>query len=103
MNIWIVSAYDPIPGVDTDMRVLRYGSIAQALIARGHSVVLWTSSFAHWSKRFRHRDKNTLQVGESFTAELLHGPGYKRNVSWSRIRHNRVLAAAFSARAWRIS
>lgn len=99
MNIWIVSAYDPLPIIDADIRLLRYGSIAQALIADGHTVIFWTSTFAHWRKQSRYTKDTTCEVGTNFTAEFLHAPGYSRNVSLARIRHNFQLARAFTRRA----
>ncbi len=99
MNIWIVSAYDPVPCIDTDIRVLRYGSIALSLVANGHQVFFWTSTFAHWRKRARFSENRTQVAGPGLTAEFLHAPGYSGNVSLARIRHNRRLAAAFARRA----
>lgn len=99
MNIWIVSAYDPLPIIDEDIRLLRYGSIAQSLVANGHRVVFWTSTFAHWRKQSRFSEDTTREIAPRFTAEFLHAPGYASNVSLARIRHNFQLARAFTRRA----
>ena len=99
MNIWIFSAYDPLPVIDEDIRLLRYGSIAQALVADGHKVIFWTSTFAHWRKQSRYTTNTTREIGPNFTVEFLHAPGYSRNVSLARIRHNFQLARAFIRRA----
>jgi glycosyltransferase involved in cell wall biosynthesis len=99
MKIWIASAYDPIPGLDTDIRILRYGSLAMALLRQGHEVVFWTSSFAHWRKRHRVEGDVRRTVQPGFVAEYLHGRSYHRNVSLARVQHNRELARAFRRRA----
>jgi glycosyltransferase involved in cell wall biosynthesis len=99
LNIWIVSAYDPVPGFDTDIRVIRYGSLTESLLAAGHQVIFWTSTFAHWRKRARFTENTQRRVGPNLTAEFLHAPAYSRNVSLARIRHNRRLARAFTKRS----
>ena len=99
MKIWILSAYDPLPQIDTDIRLLRYGSIAEALVEQGHQVVFWTSTFAHWRKQSRFNRDSTHQLAPNFRVEFLHAPGYSHNVSLTRIRHNRHLARAFTRHA----
>jgi glycosyltransferase involved in cell wall biosynthesis len=99
LNIWIVSAYDPLPTLDTDIRLLRYGSIALALVQAGHQVVFWTSTFAHWRKLHRATGHARREISPGLTAELLHARGYHSNVSLARIIHNRQLARAFKQRA----
>jgi glycosyltransferase involved in cell wall biosynthesis len=99
MNIWIVSAYDPLPIIDADIRLLRYGSIARALEADGHQVVFWTSTFAHWRKKSRFTQDTTYEVSPNFIAKFLHANSYSSNVSLARIRHNVQLARAFNRQA----
>lgn len=99
LNIWIVSAHDPLPVIDDDIRLLRYGSFAQALIKDGHRVIFWTSTFAHWRKKSRFTRDTTCEISPGLTAEFLHARGYLRNVSLARIRHNFQLARAFTRQA----
>lgn len=94
-----MSAYDPLPGVDADIRLLRYGSLAEALVADSHRVLFWTSTFAHWRKRARFAEDTLIEIRPNFTAQFLHAPGYARSLSLARIRHNRELAKAFTRRA----
>jgi len=98
VKVWICIAYDPLPGLDSTTRLLRYGTLAEQLAAAGHSVVMWTSTFDHWRKTQRFMRHHAVAVNERLRIELLHAPGYARNVSFSRIQHNRKLAGAF--RAW---
>ncbi len=99
MNVWIVSAYDPVPGLDTDIRILRYGSLALALMQQGHNVMFWTSSFAHWRKSHRADGNTHRSIQSGFAVEYLQGRRYETNVSFARILHNRDLARAFKSRA----
>jgi len=99
MNVWICIAYDPLPGIDHAIRLLRYGALAEQLAASGHSVVLWSSTFDHFQKKQRFNANRSVQVSENLRVELLHAPAYAKNVSWARIRHNRSLARAFTVRA----
>lgn len=99
MNVWICIAYDPILGIDHTTRLLRYGALAEQLASSGHSVVMWTSTFDHWRKIQRFDADRTVQVNKNLRVELLHAPSYAENVSWARVRHNRILAARFTIRA----
>ncbi|MEO7798853.1 MAG: glycosyltransferase family 4 protein [Opitutaceae bacterium] len=99
MNIWICIAYDPLPRIDSTTRLLRYGTLAQQLAGAGHSVVFWTSTFDHWRKQQRFNSDHAEVIDSKFRIELLHSPGYRRNISWARVRHNRTLARRFMERA----
>jgi glycosyltransferase involved in cell wall biosynthesis len=99
VNVWICIAYDPLPGIDHTTRLLRYGTLAEQLASCGHSVTMWTSTFDHWRKTQRFDRDHTAQLNDFLRIELLYAPAYGSNVSWSRVRHNRVLADRFSTRA----
>lgn len=90
-----MSAHDPVPGLDNDIRILRYGSLAEALLANGHEVVFWTSTFAHWRKKARYEKDTTVEVSQNLTAEFVFAPPYISNVSIGRVLHNRGLARGF--------
>ena len=99
MNVWIISGFDPVPGIDNDTRLRRYGNLAQTFEQLGHSVVFWTSDFAHWKKAPRYSTDATKQLTSTLRAEFLYAPPYRRNASLGRVRHNRRLAASFSRHA----
>ena len=71
MNVWVVTTHDPIPVVDNSIRPLRYGLLSNSLVNMGHSVVLWTSEFAHWNKQNRKINKRTIDIAPGFTVEFL--------------------------------
>jgi glycosyltransferase involved in cell wall biosynthesis len=99
MNIWIVSAYDPLPVIDADMRLLRYGSLAEAFMRSGHQIRFWTSTFAHWCKCQRFTTDTSMRLKDGLEAEFLFAAAYARNVSWARIKHNRQLGVSFLRKA----
>jgi glycosyltransferase involved in cell wall biosynthesis len=99
MRIWLVVSYEPLPGVDGDVRLLRYGMLGSRLAAQGHDVSFWTSTFDHVRKRHRSDSSVTVDLLSGLTGQLVHAPGYSHNRSIARWRHNRVLGKAFLARA----
>ena len=99
MNVWVVTTHDPIPVVDSSIRPLRYGLLSDSLINMGHSVVLWTSEFAHWNKQDRKINKRTIDIAPGFTAEFLKASPYYKNRSFARLVHNKTIANSFCTRA----
>lgn len=98
MNVWVVTTHDPIPGIDTSIRTLRYGLLSESLLKKGHSVVMWTSDFAHWNKQNRQIETGTIDIRPGFTAEFLKAKPYYKNRSINRIAHNRRIAKSFRLR-----
>lgn len=101
MRIWLVVSYEPLPGVDGDVRLLRYGMLGSRLAALGHEVSFWTSTFDHVRKRQRSDSSVTVELAPGLTGQLVHAPGYPRNRSIARWRHNRILGKEFLTRASR--
>lgn len=77
---------------------MRCGLLAAAIAARDHDVTWWASTFDHARKMHRRPAAETVAAGPRLRLELLHAPGYRRNVSLARIRHQRVIARHFTAR-----
>jgi glycosyltransferase involved in cell wall biosynthesis len=102
MRIWIIEVGEPLPPpIDRDTRKHRIGMLIDALIDAGHSVYWWASTFDHFHKRSRFTARKTFELNSSLTIRLLHGPGYSRNISFARLRHNRSIAIAFAEEARR--
>lgn len=93
MYVWLIRDLEPIPSDPGDRRLMRAGMLASALAAAGHETVWFTSSFDHYQKRQRADRDQTLAAGPNLMIEVFRGPGYSRNVSLRRIRHNRSFAA----------
>jgi hypothetical protein len=98
MRVWIVEATEPLP-IEAGERAWRCGMLGAALLARGHEVRWWTSTFHHVRKLQRFSAAQTIELKSGMTLRLLHGPGYRRNRSLQRIRHNQVVAEAFAREA----
>jgi len=73
--------------------------LVRELSRRGHSVRWWSSTFDHFSKRHIADAESVITPWRNLEIELLHTPGYKRNVSVARMRDHRELAARFRERA----
>ncbi len=102
MRIWLLKDGDPLPTDGENVRLLRMGLLAQELVKRGHEMVWWTSTLNHSKKEFRAGCDRDLNISNSCLIKLLHGPGYKRNISFQRIYHNRVVAKKFLQVAQRL-
>jgi glycosyltransferase involved in cell wall biosynthesis len=96
-NIWILVVGEPLPLDGPDERLLRAGLLANCLVGRGHKVTWWTSAFDHRRKTFRDAPECVLADGIEF--RLLKGSGYRRNVSFRRVRDQREVAREFARRA----
>ena len=65
---------------------------ADALIAAGHRVVVWSSAFSHQERRHRTRDSLTLSLNPQLEYRLIASPGYERNVGLARLWDHAVMA-----------
>jgi hypothetical protein len=95
MLFWVVEAGEPLP-VDSGERPLRCGMLCERLVAAGHQVLWWASTFDHARKRHRFDQPVTLSAKPGLTLRLLHGAAYRRNLSLRRLLHNRQIAAEFA-------
>ncbi len=104
MNIWVIRDLEPIPTDPGGRRLMRAGMLSLALAARGHATTWFTSTFDHYQKRQRAAADATIPAAPNLTVEMFRAPGYVRNISIGRIRHNRAFAARwrdYAARARR--
>jgi glycosyltransferase involved in cell wall biosynthesis len=101
MRSWLVNITDPLPIDGAHVRLLRMGTLAGFLAARGHTVTWWTSTFDHYRKRHRFDRDATVDVDGRLSVRLLHGCGYKSNVSFSRLVDHAILGMKFAAQARR--
>ena len=99
MQVWIVEATEPLPVLDGAFRDLRCGMLSKALVAQGHEVIWWTSTFNHEKKKHRFDTARTINLQTGLQLRLLHGPGYDRNNSPLRLWHHRVVADSFARAA----
>lgn len=97
MNIWVLEIGEPLP-VEKDVRLHRYGQFTKYLAAKGNQVTWWTSSFSH-APKINVVDKNQDIIVDGVQIKFIYSPGYKKNVSWARITHNKKFAQSFYAKA----
>lgn len=99
MKIWIIEIGEPLP-VEQNVRLHRYGIFSQYLAQHGHDVTWWTSSYSHAPKK-NFFTKDTECVVEGVTLKVIYGKGYKKNISFSRILHQKRFAKKFLNQAKR--
>jgi glycosyltransferase involved in cell wall biosynthesis len=97
MKIWFVEIGEPLP-MEENARLLRYGHMTRWLASQGHDVLWWASSFSHAPKK---HVVDTTRNGPEWNIEgvrifCLDGPGYKKNVSFARLKHQRITAENLS-------
>ena len=92
MNIWILQTGEPLHcDVDTP-RPMRAMNLSNSLISKGHNVILWSSSFNHTKKEHRYHGSKTIEINKNLRINLIHSPGYKKNISIARIIDHFILA-----------
>jgi len=85
MKVWLFQTGEPIHTDEGNYRPMRAINLSNALIERGHQVVLWTSSFFHTEKKHRSKKFKSIVVNENLTIKLIPSSGYKRNIGLGRI------------------
>jgi len=97
MNIWFTEIGEPLP-IERDVRLHRYGMLTRILAKEGHEIVWWTSNFSHAPQKHVINGDSDLMV-DGVSLKILKGPGYLKNISLQRIRHQRHFAETFYQRA----
>jgi glycosyltransferase involved in cell wall biosynthesis len=98
MNIWLLTIGEPIPIAEgVRDRLHRTGCFGRYLASRGHHVVWWTSTFDHFRKKHLMPNDTAITDISGLRIRLLHGRGYRRNVSVSRFLDHAQVARRFSA------
>jgi glycosyltransferase involved in cell wall biosynthesis len=91
MHIWLISAFEPTPIDNT--RPMRFMSIADAALKRGHKVTFFTTTFKHNNKsqRFEQNSYHTVQ-NEKYELVFIHSKPYSKNISFERMMAHNDLA-----------
>lgn len=92
LTVWILQTGEPLPSDAGNPRPMRAMNLASALVATGHKVVLWSSSFYHQEKRHRVPGNATIDVMPGLQVRLVASPGYGRNIGPGRLWDHAVLA-----------
>lgn len=92
LTIWLLQTGEPLHIDSGNPRPMRAMNLANALVASGHKVVIWSSSFYHQEKRHRVQGKNRIVVSPGLEIRLIFSPGYSRNIGPARLWDHAVLA-----------
>lgn len=92
MKFWIFQTGEPLHTDGGAPRPMRAINLANALLAAGHSVILWSSAFSHQEKKHRAREYQKLRLNDSLEVRLIPSPGYKLNIGLGRLYDHAVLA-----------
>jgi glycosyltransferase involved in cell wall biosynthesis len=92
MRVWILQTGEPLHIDEGNPRPMRAMNLANTLVNKGHKVTLWSSGFYHQEKRHRSKNFKRIRINDKLEIRLIPSPGYKRNVSISRLIDHFVLA-----------
>lgn len=98
MVVWVLQVGEYLP-VQPGLRKMRAGMLVEALMARGHSIVWWGSTFSHQQKALLFDRDTDVAIGPALQLRLLHTGTYRRNVSFKRYLHHRALGRRFALAA----
>jgi glycosyltransferase involved in cell wall biosynthesis len=92
LTIWLLQTGEPLHIDEGNPRPMRGMNLANALVAAGHKVVLWSSSFYHQEKRHRVQGSDRIMVSPELEIRLISSPGYRRNIGPGRLWDHAVMA-----------
>lgn len=100
MNIWLVTIGEPIPHDRNQLRLHRTGIIANLISNKtSHNITWWTSDFNHFEKSHIYGKDMKIKIADNYNLVVLHGRGYKRNISIDRIIDHNEIAIKFKSAA----
>lgn len=97
MHVWLIHPGELLP-IDGEVRLNRYGLLADMLSRQGHDVTFWAPTFMHTKKTYRCQEDRSIVVNPHYRIELLHSPGYRRHIGWRRLRFHQALAEKLTQR-----
>jgi glycosyltransferase involved in cell wall biosynthesis len=102
MNVWLIHPGELLP-IDGNVRLYRYGILAEKLISQGHQVVRWAPTLVHATKTFRCHANKTEWPSPNYRIELLHAGGYRHHIGFRRYFFYQRLAQQFRQQAERLA
>ena len=96
MNIWIFQTGEPLHCDFGGLRPMRAVNLANALIAKGHSVVIWAAAFDHRNKCHRSKVFKVINLNNQLTINLIPSRGYFRHIGIARLFDHAQLALNLS-------
>ena len=92
MKIWILQTGEPLHIDKSGLRPMRAMNLSNALIEKGHDVVLWSSDFDHFSKKHRFGRAIEIEYSTRLKIKLIPSRGYNSHISIARLLDHMVLA-----------
>ena len=92
MRVWILQTGEPLHCDAGNPRPMRAMNLANALVERGHYVVIWSSAFYHQEKMHRSRSQTTIKISNLLEIRLIPSCGYDRNVGIERLKDHFQMA-----------
>jgi len=92
LTIWILQTGEPLHIDGDNVRPMRAMNLTNMLVAAGHKVVLWSSSFYHQEKRHRSVKQKIIRVSDNLEVRLIPSCGYQRNIGLGRLIDHAQLA-----------
>jgi len=92
MKIWILQTGEPLHIDKSGLRPMRAMNLSNALIEKGHDVVLWSSDFDHFSKKHRFGRAKEIEYSTRLKIKLVPSWGYSSHISIARLLDHMVLA-----------
>ena len=94
MKVWILQTGEPLHIDKNISRPMRAMNLSNALVNRGHRVLLWSANFDHLTKKHRYKNAKTIDMNNHFKIKLLKSIGYTKNQGISRLFDHAQLAKA---------
>ena len=94
--VWILQTGEPLHSDEGNPRPMRAMNLANAIVSKGHKVVLWSSAFNHSDKKHRCTTAKDIVVSEDLIIRLIPSPGYVRNIGLRRLWDHAVMASNLS-------
>ena len=92
MHFWIFQSGENLHLDKDNFRPMRAINLADTLIAKGHSVTLWSSDFYHQKKKHRYNKFKKKKINNKLEIILIPSPGYKKNISVYRLIDHLILS-----------
>lgn len=92
MKVWLLQTGEPLPCDRSELRPMRSINLSDALVERGHDVVLWSAAYSHQEKMHRSTSYERIRVNDRLEVRLIPSMGYRRNVGLERLMDHAQLA-----------
>lgn len=87
-KIWLIRTGEILPCDGDSVRLFRMGLIAEICADNPENdVTWWCATLNHFQKNYRMTHDGEIEIKENYRLKLIHGPGYKKNMSLKRLYH----------------